>query len=131
MLAGDFYVTCHRFGHRGGSFRPQTGAAGDHGSGTGMPQRKSTSGTRTGEDSNAITLSNCQTNRPRGAFLAPKYGWMTGKGLLGRFAKYILSHFPPYPFLFTASFSSFVSFRRSFSSDGRNFTPAESCSFGR
>ena len=51
-----------------------------------------------------ITLSNCQTNRPRGAFLAPKYGWMTGKGLLGRFAKYILSHFPPYPFLFYSIF---------------------------
>ena len=32
---------------------------------------------RSGE---GINLSNCQTNRPRGAFLAPKYGWDDREG---------------------------------------------------
>ena len=48
----------------------------------------------------AVRLSKCQMNRARRAFLAPKYEWVTGEGLLRRFAKCTLSPFPHSFFLF-------------------------------
>jgi len=69
-------------------------------------------------------------NRPRRGFLAPKYELVTGKGLLGRFVFFMLSGFSSVSFpsvLF--SFPS-VPFRRSFHTDGRNFTHRKSCPFG-
>ena len=46
-----------------------------------------------------VVLSKRQMNRPRRGFVAPKYGLVTGKALLGRFAKYRLTVFPQVLFL--------------------------------
>ena len=48
----------------------------------------------------AVRLSKCQMNRARRAFLASKYEWVTGEGLLGRFAECTLSSLPLSSFLF-------------------------------
>ena len=71
-------------------------------------------------------VSNCQTNRPRMPSFAPKYGLVTGKALLGRFVKYTLTDFPSVSCHSAAVPPFLVPPRRSFHTDGRNFTPAES-----
>ena len=65
-----------------------------------------------------IILSKCQTNRLRMPFVAPKYGLVTGKGLLGRFAKYILTGFSSGWFPFVLFFPPVRSLSSVFS-DGR------------
>ena len=72
----------------------------------------------------------CQTKGARMPFVAPKYGLVTGKGLLGRFTKYILTGFPSVSFPSVLFFRLFVPSRRSFLTEGRNFTHRESCLFG-
>ena len=56
----------------------------------------------------AVRLSKCQMNRARRAFLASKYEFVTGEGLLGRFAKYTLSPLPLSSFLFFLRKRDFV-----------------------
>ena len=63
--------------------------------------------------------------------VAPKYGLVTGKAFLGRFAKYTLTAIPFIPCLSVFFSFLFVPFRRSFHTDGRNFTHPESCPLGR
>ena len=77
-----------------------------------------------------IILSKCQTNRLRMPVVAPKYGLVTGKALLGRFAKYTLTGFPSVSFPFVLFFRLCVPFRRCFLTDGRNITHRKSCLFG-
>ena len=78
-----------------------------------------------------IILSKCQTNRLREGFVASNYEFVSKGGILGRFAKYTLTAFPSVPCLSVSFSFSFVPFRRSFHTDGHNFTPSESCPFGR
>ena len=77
-----------------------------------------------------VNLSKCQTKRLRMPSFAPKYELVTGKALLARFAKYTLSPFPCFPFPSARFFPFFVPSRRSFHTDGRNFTHRKSCPFG-
>ncbi len=70
-------------------------------------------------------------NRLRRTFLASNYEFVSKEGILGRFAKYTLTAIPFVPCLSVFFSFLFVPFRRSFHTDGRNFTHPESCSLGR
>ena len=72
----------------------------------------------------------CQTKGARMPVVAPKYGLVTGKGLLGRFAKYTLTALSSVSFPSALLLRPFVSLRLSFHTDGRNFTHPESHPFG-
>ena len=77
-----------------------------------------------------IILSKRQMNRLRMPVVAPKYGLVTGKALLGRFAKYTLTAIPFVSCLSVLFSFLFVPSRRSFHTEGRNFTRPESCPLG-